>query len=193
EELVFPLQLGTANSDTWLSDGSSFPGTYDFTCIGSGTLKLPNGTYASTLLVRAEVVNGFLNIVSYFWYNADNGAVLLQYLPGDDFIIPESAVYLTSMSIGIEENEVPYKVYYNNPVDDLLSLTLVSNQNATMEYTVINSIGDVLDHSTFRTGSQQTSNLELDFSRYAAGIYFVRFGNESGVHENMKSIKIMKR
>jgi hypothetical protein len=191
-EQIYPLQLGTANSDTWVSDGSSFPGTYDFNCIGSGTLKLPNGNYPNTLFVRAEIINSFLDILSYFWYNADNGAVLLQYIPGDGFIVPESAVYLVSMSIGIEENEVPYNVYYNNPVDDKLALTLVSSQNATMEYTVLNSLGDVLDHSTFRASAQQTSKLELDFSRYAAGIYFVHFGNESG-NENMKSIKIMKR
>jgi hypothetical protein len=190
-ELIYPLQLGSVNSDTWVSDGSSFPGTYDLNCIGSGTLKLPNATYSNTLFVRAELINSFLDVLSYFWYNADNGAVLLQYIPGDGFIVPEGAVYLVSMSIGIEENEVPYKVYYNNPVEDKLSLTLVSSQNASMEYSVLNSLGDVLDHSTFRTGAQQTSKLELDFSRYAAGIYFVRFGNESGT--NMKSIKIMKR
>jgi hypothetical protein len=192
KELVFPLQYGTTNSDTWESDGSSFPGTYDLKCIGTGTLKLPNATYTNALFVRAYLVNSFLELYSYFWYSSDNGAVLLQYIPGDGFWVPETAIYLTSMTIGVEENEVAYKVYYNNPVDDKLNLTFVSNQNAVMEYTVINSMGDILDRSSFRTSVQQTNKLELDFSRYSSGIYFVRFGNESGSNQNMKSIKLIK-
>jgi hypothetical protein len=193
EELVFPMQLGVTNHDTWISDGSSFPGICDLNCIGYGTLKLPNGTFSNALLVRTYIESGFLAFYVYFWYSADNGAVLFEYVPGDGIFILEDAIYLTSMSIGIEENEVPYQVYYNNPVDDKLYLSLVSSQNATMDYTVVNSLGDVLDHSTFRAGAQQTSKLELDFSRYASGIYFVRFGNESGSVENMKSIKVMKQ
>ena len=192
EELVFPMQLGVTNHDTWEYDGSSFPGTCDLDCIGYGTLKLPNGNYANTLMVRALVINSFLEVLAYFWYNADNGAILLQYLPGDGFWIPESAIYLTSMSIGIEENEVPYQVFYNNPVRDKLNVSIASNQNADMDYHVLNSMGDVLEHSTFRMYAQQTSKLEMDFSRYATGIYFVRFGSESGENANMKSIKIIK-
>ena len=192
EELVFPMQLGVTNHDTWQSDGSSFPGICDLNCIGYGTLKLPNGTFSNALLVRTYIESGFLQFYVYFWYSADNGAVLFEYIPGDGIFILEDAIYLTSMSIGIEENDVPYQVYYNNPVDEKLHVSLVSSQNAMMNYTVVNSLGDVLDHSTFRTNSQQTNRLELDFSSYASGIYFVRFGNEDGSNENMKSIKIIR-
>ncbi len=192
EELIFPMQLGVTNHDTWQSDGSSFPGVCDLNCIGYGTLKLPSGTYSNSLLVRTYIESGFLQIYAYFWYNADNGAILLEYIPGDGIFVLEDAIYLTSMSIGIEENEVPYEVYYNNPVDEKLFMNLVSKQNAEMQYTVMNSLGDILDHSTFRATAQQTSKLELDFSRYPAGIYFVRFGNESGGNESLKSIKIIK-
>ncbi|MGQ0826808.1 MAG: hypothetical protein ACT4ON_00280, partial [Bacteroidota bacterium] len=87
-EYVFPLTLGTVNNDTWDNTNSSSGGTYDLKCIGSGTLTTPGGTF-NALMVRVHAVESFLDFYVYFWYSSDNGAILLTYVVGDGFFIPE--------------------------------------------------------------------------------------------------------
>jgi hypothetical protein len=193
EEYVFPLQLGVTNNDTWMSNTNSFPGYYNLNCVGYGTLKLPNGTYSNALMVRVDFSNGFFDFPVFFWYSSDNGAMLLEYVIGDGAFVTETALYLTSANIGIDEHEVQYNLFYNNPVNDKLSVKLFSKQSTNMEYVVVNSLGEVLNRSAFHADGQSLTPLEINFDSYPRGIYFVRFMNDNGDTESMKAIKIIKQ
>jgi hypothetical protein len=188
-EYVFPLQLGSVNNDTWESDGNSFPGYYNINCIGYGTLKLPSVNYSNALMVRVDFSNGFFDFPVYFWYSGDNGAVLLQYIPNNGFG-GTTAMYLSSLTIGIEENELPYTIAYNNPVNDKLSILLSSKKTAEMEYSVTDILGKITAHESFRLNGQM-QDLTIDFSSLPQGIYFVRFNQQNETAG--KTIKIIKR
>jgi|GEM_PF-1833490 len=192
-EYVFPLQLGTVHNDTWFSSNNSFVGNYNLACVGNGTLKLPNATYSNVLMVRVDFDNGIFSFPIYFWYSSDNGGVLFEYIVGDGGFIPESGVYLISMSIGIEENELPYRILYNNPVQEQLTVLFTGKNSAAMEYNIVSSLGEIVSSGTFRSEAQQAQTLSIDMSGFSAGIYFVRFMQEEPVSGETQSIKIIKR
>jgi hypothetical protein len=172
-ELIFPFAYGSENMDTWINSASSFGGTYELKCVGAGKLILPNQTYNNVLLARVRVKEAFLNIVSYQWYHADNGAILMYYIPGDGMFVARQGFFLTSLTVGINENEEIKDFVFNNPVMDELQLKFKHNTPQKIKYSIVNSLGvevysqmsdDVADESV--TAKFYTGNL-------SRGIYFL--------------------
>ena len=174
-EYVFPLSLGTSNLDTWLIDGNLFPGNYNLYCLGSGTLMTPGGVFTDALLVRTDVDVGIYTLTVYYWYSSENGAVLLDYIIGDGVFIDDEAFYLASLTTDVKENEIVSNIKYNNPVIDFLQIAYHAKDNQSLTYTVRNSVGQV-----FSTGELPSlSNYsEIDFSKFASGIYFINITSE---------------
>ncbi len=189
-EYVFPLTLGSSNEDTWDNDASSFGGNYNLYCIGYGTLKLPGKTYENALMVRADVDETIIELTSYFWYSADNGVVLLQYVVGDGFFISTTARYIQDLvvSTGIANADFAEDVKYNNPVDDMLNLSFKRSTASIMEYSVINAIGEEVLSGNFAAASGDQQQLNLETASLNRGIYFLKVKAE-GSSQTIKFVK----
>jgi hypothetical protein len=190
-EYVFPLELGTVSNDTWDNTNSSSGGTYDFECIGTGTLIIPGGSY-DALMVRVHITESFLDYYAYFWYSADNGSVLLQYIVGDGVFITESANYLGSLTVaGVADNEFINGLAYNNPVQTELNLSFQSKSSGNYRYTAINAVEQEIVRGNTHIDSGSRENLNIDFSGYPAGIYFLTIQSEKP--GEVKTLKIVKQ
>jgi hypothetical protein len=187
-EYVFPLTYGTTSYDTWDNTNSSWGGTYDFKCIGYGKLTTPGGTFNNVLLVRAMVSEGELyTIPAYFWYDADNGAPLLTYSPGDGFFIGAYATYMTVLNTSVNEAKSTSIVRYNNPVNNMLNLVLDNNQNELCNYVVYNTLGQAM-----QSGTEASSAMRIDVSALPAGTYFLSLNTKNST-EAVKRIKFVKQ
>jgi len=190
-EYVFPLTLGAENNDTW--DNSTASGTYDFKCIGTGTLTIPGGSY-NALMVRIHTykVGDVYSYYSYYWYSSDNGAILLMYIVGDCCFVLPYAKYMSSLSLGIEGSELITDICYNNPVENNFTLTFHSGNNADYSYTVINSMGQKVFIGNSKVFARTEETLNIDFSSFPAGIYFFSLTSK-GSNPINKTIKIVKQ
>lgn len=171
-EYVFPMVYGTQNSDTWTNNISSFGGTYSLTCIGSGTLKLPSGSFEA-LMVRVNVNEGGFEINSYFWYSATDGSILIQYLIGDGFFTQTAAKYQTFKSVGITEIQkdiVQFKMV--NPVLNELNFTFNSTQ-PNLNFVITDLQGKVIQKANI---SSSLENVEVseDVSKLIKGMYVIQ-------------------
>ncbi len=190
-EYVFPLAYGTVNNDTWDNTNSSTGGNYNLKCIGTGTLKLPGGSY-NALMVRVHCIESFLDFYVYFWYSSDNGAILLTNIKGDGLFVGNSATYLSSLTIDIKENNFITDLSYNNPVENNLNLSFQTADNGIYNYTVINSLGQKVNEGNSEIVAQNTNTLDIDFSSYPAGIYFFSIRSEKSDQAD-KTIRIIKK
>lgn len=190
-EYVFPLALGTTNYDTWANTNSSTGGTYDLKCVGTGTLIIPSGSY-NALLVRVHLTESFIDIYAYYWYSSDNGAILVSYIAGDGFFIAESAYYLGSLSIDVEENEFITDIRYNNPVENEFTLYFESKSNAVYAYDVMNATGQNILEGSLESINGNTEKLSVDFSNLRSGIYFFSIRPENS-GQKPKTLKIVKQ
>lgn len=190
-EYIFPLQLGASNNDTWASTNSSFGGTYDLTCIGTGTLVLPGNSY-NALMVRVHFIEGFIEFYAYFWYSSDNGAILLTYNTGDGLIIDPYGLYLASLTIDIEENSYLSEINYTNPVTNNFSLHFQTKINSQNSFRILNSQGQEIYKGSMESLAGIKKSLEIDFSSYGAGIYFMNIYSAENP-EHQKTIKIIKQ
>jgi hypothetical protein len=177
-ELTFPLSLGTTNSDTWDNTNSSFGGTYSFTCTGHGTLVLPNATYSDVLLVRAVAYELF-DIVIYQWLNAQNGAILLTYYPGDGFFVPEGAAYLLNASIGIEDRHLALELRVQSVANDQLHISYTSTEE--LQAVVMNMNGQAIGQERLPVSTSPSTWL-LDVQGLASGFYLLDLRGASGEH-----------
>lgn len=189
-EYVFPLTLGTTNNDSWASTNSSTGGTYNLKCIGTGTLILPSGTYTA-LLVRVNVEESFIAFPVYAWYSADNGVQLLSYIVGDGFFIAPKGLVLSSISVGVNELEFVTEVKYINPFNDNFSMSFITKENKTVDYTIVNSLGQVIIKGKADNYNNEHI-IHADMSSEANGIYFLTLqSSDTGLHE-IKTIKLIK-
>lgn len=191
-EYVFPLAMGVVNYDTWSNTSSSTGGTYDLECLGYGTLNLPGITYQNALMVRVHAVEWILDFYVYFWYSSDNGKILLQYIVGDGFIIPDAAQYLASSTTVVNETPIFDKALFNNPVSDRLNLQFTSKITGDVNYTITNSMGQTVLSNTLSTAEGNRESLEIDMSHLSSGLYF--FTAISGKNDgSIYSIKLIKQ
>ena len=184
-ELTFPLQLGTAYSDTWDNTISSFGGTFALTCIGSGTLVLPAGTHENVLLTRIIVYELF-DIVMYQWISASNGAQLLMYYPGDDVWVPEGAAYMLNVNIGIAETHAPIELRVQSLVDEYLNVSYTST--SALDAVVLGSNGQVLSSQRL-PASTAPSTWPLDVQGLASGMYLLDLRDPDGGHVAERFVK----
>ena len=178
-EYVFPLQLGTTSSDTWANTNSDFDGTYGFTCIGTGTLITPSGTWEDALMLRITIYE-LDEYQAYFWYSSQDGSILLQYLVGDNIFFPLLGRYMSSMStVGLEENELIADLRYVNPVTDHFELLFTGGFDGAVQVDVLNNLGQPVRSVGVRSQQGQSTRVELDAEGLAAGVYQVRLLGEN--------------
>ncbi len=190
-EYVFPLSMGVINNDTWDNTSSSFGGgNYNLSCIGYGTLKLPGITYNNALMVRVNLTEGtFSNLWVYFWYSSDNGAVLLERIYGDGFFYPNTAIYLSSLVIGVDENESIKNVTYNNPVQNNFAFSFYNKDGKQFDYTVRDGMGKtVLQGKVQPTQTYQTIDMNLE-SLSQGLYYFSMLATDEGTPYTVKLMK----
>jgi hypothetical protein len=188
-EYVFPLALGVQSTDASLTSNSSFPGSYTLKCIGYGTLNVPGHTYPNVLMTRTFLDLGVFAVEVYVWYDSNNGMAVFQYVPGDGGFIPEAAIFLDAVVIGVEENNFASNVFYNNPVSTILNLNIQSETPANISYSLINSLGKIV-----RTGEiekNQFQQLSLDLESESAGLYFLNLRDVMNANKQ-RSVKIIK-
>jgi len=190
-EYIFPLSLGASNEDEWESTNSSFGGTYDLECVGDGTLKLPSGTY-NALMVKVHVNESFLDYDVYFWYSSDNGAILIQYVEGDGFFVPESGLYLGSLTLDVPKNSFVSNFNYNNPVTNDFTLNFQSLNSDKYSYTVFNTLGQNILKGRLSPSNEVTQSLKVDFSTLKSGLYYFTLQSEES-KQNVKTIKLIKQ
>jgi hypothetical protein len=194
-ELTFPLTLGTQNNDTWENSSSSSGGTYDFECIGHGKLKLPGVTYDSALMVRAHIIEDpFIDIFSYFWYSAENGAILLQYVVGDGLFVGTFVQYTTSITTpttAVAETGSPIdNLIYSNPVKEEFKLSFTTEEEQ-LEYTLVDQLGRVVVTGAYKQEYGTMQNLTIDMDQIQQGMYFLNL--KSVASDKSKSIKLLKQ
>jgi hypothetical protein len=185
-EYVFPLTLGTYSFDTWDNSTSPTGGTYEFQCIGYGTVILPMGTFNDMLMVRALITESFLYYYSYFWYSTTSGIPYVNYLPQGPFT-GEALVYATAISIptNIDDNTNSLAFKYTNPVLD--NLTIYSNSGISHgDYEIFNALGQKIDAGKLNSNSDFST---IDMSHLEKGLYFctLRSSDQSGT-----TIKVLK-
>jgi len=170
-ELVFPMQYGTTANDTWDNSASSYGGTIDFECVGYGTLMLPDATFHNVFMVYYEILEGISTNRAYMWY-AENGALLLQYNQG----FFSSALYalqeVNSGTTGIEQPQVAESIYYNNPVKNVLNVTIKMNNNSLLNFTLTNISGNIVMKNN-AAASLGVNTFDFDVSNFPIGIYFL--------------------
>lgn len=189
-EYIFPLQLGVTNMDTWDNTNSSFGGNYDLVCLGYGTLILPNATYNDVLMVRVDFnEGGIIAIQSYFWYDSNSGAILMDFIKGDGTFILDNGFYISALNVGIQENEIALNLRYNNPVLQSLKVNITPNISGDFNYTLINSMGQLSGSGAFNGKALQQNTLEVPMEKLPAGIYFLELRSGSA-HETLRVMKL---
>ena len=189
-EYVFPFAYGVQNNDTWTNSASSSGGTYDLKCIGAGTLNLPGGSYQA-LMVRVNSTEGFIEYKVYFWYDANNGAVLLQYIVGDGLFIGTGAQYATNITLGNSELEALGNLKYTNPVVDQFNMSFDNYFGSNLTYSIIDIRGRVVYKGVPEVYNEKVQ-IENDFSMLEKGMYIVTVLNADN-GEMLKSVKIVKQ
>lgn len=190
-EYIFPMVLGTSGSDVSVNEqnGSSTTGNYTFDCIGYGTLMAPGHTYTNVIMTRVLLDIGFLTLESYIWYDSDNGMPVFDYIPGDGGFIPEAAIYLDNVSIGIKENIFANNVRYNNPVTSMLNIKFDGGVSSSLNFNLMNTQGKKIVSGEIIKGS--AGQLNLDMKDQAAGIYLLWLNDKNDATKS-RLIKIVK-
>ncbi len=173
-EYIFPMGLGVSGVDqsTNVNNGNVSTGTYSFDCIGYGTLMAPGGhTYTNVIMTRVVFDFSIFNIVSFIWYDSNNGMPVFNYIPGDGGFIPEAAIYLNSITSGINATSFASDLRINNPVTTMLNVSLYSENPSELTYDLMNSLGEVVVTGIIE--KSQFQQLHLNMEANAAGLYFL--------------------
>lgn len=192
-EMIFPFELGKSNYDTWENNISD--GDYQFTCLGYGTLTLPNATY-NAFFVRAIATEenlffGLVTLPFYFWYSSDNGQVLVQFQIGDGFFTSTVASYLTSTTVDVSATKIVESVKYNSIVYNDLKVSFTTNDVSVIEYQILNMAGSVMKKGNIGVTASSSNEEVIDMSNIPAGMYFVSLNtiNSGFKPEILKVIK----
>ena len=172
-EYVFPLALGTTNTDTWETFVAN--GTYSLRCIGTGTLMLPGVTFSDALMVRVHVAAGTSGAKAYFWYSSENGAILLQYVVNNGSS-PPSGLFAQGIAAGVGELANAAGATVNNPVADELVLSIQSPQ-PVMQYSILSVTGALQRNGQIAAGSSEE---RMWVSDLAPGMYVLMLHSQQG-------------
>lgn len=188
-EYVFPTVYGTVSNDTWMNDASSFGGVYNLEIIGTGTLNLPSGTH-NALMARVYLEDGFLTLTNYYWYSADDGSILIQYIPGDGFFVGPNARYLSGLTAGNEILENIGSFNMVNPISDVISCSFENNSGEQLFYHIFDLFGKEIAMGEV-ISSNKSSKIEAEVSNFKSGLYFLNITSANG--EGFKTVKIIKK
>lgn len=189
-EYTFPMQHGTINMDTWMNSSSSTGGTYEFNCIGSGTLILPNGSHEA-ILTRVKVIESFNTIDAYYWYDGSNGTIL-TYVINPGIFNGYLGSYQSSLisTLGMEEFEVISNVVYQNPVQDYLHISVQNYTGGDLSYTIFDTSGKLIASGKAVNEADDTAIIHTNVSDLSKGIYLVNIKSEN--NSGSKSVRFSK-
>lgn len=180
-EMVYPLQLGTSNTDTWNNTFSATGGTYSLRCVGTGTLILPSATWEDVLMVRVWVTEGDNDpFLGYFWYSSVNGAVLVQSIGQYSLEYHDwfgDTYHLNSISTGVEEHAALELLSSQNPVTDELRLETRSQHGGQQPWRVVGLTGQVMSSGTFSSTSGGVDRWSIPVNDLATGMYVLWMGD----------------
>ena len=186
---LFPMTMGTISSDvaTFSSGASTYNSSYDFQVVGYGTIMVPGHTYSNVLMTR--VVFNFIGIqiLSFNWYDSDNGMPVFQYVVPSG-IIDEAAIYLNSITSGIDENEFASGFLLGNPITTTLRYRFAAQGSGEVTYTLSNSLGQVIVSGSLPDRNENI--LEIDTRSIENGIYFLSiYGKDARLSKTVKVVK----
>jgi len=161
-----------------------------------GATPVADFTWSFTLSYRPQFLDESINIpTQWTWSFGDNtGSVsknpIKTYTANGDYNVcltaknsfgTSSQVCKTVNIIGVGINDIEFASQINmfpNPTSDNVRLTFEGNVTPEMTVSVVNTLGAiVLTPSTYAAG---TTNIELNTSALANGIYFVKIGSDKG-------------
>lgn len=190
-EYTFPMEYSTTNIDTWNNSSSSTGGTYAFDCIGSGTLILPNGSHEA-ILTRVKVIEGFVTIDAYYWYDATNGS-FLAFVINPGIFTGYQGSYQSSLiqsTAGNEEFEVIMNAVYQNPVQENLYVSVKNYTGEDLNYTVFDLNGKLIFSGKAQNDSDDTAIIETNVSELSKGVYLLKMVSET--NSGSKTIRFSK-
>lgn len=191
-DYLFPITLGSSNYDSISCTLNPMATYYSYECVGTGTLILPGGTYNAIMLrIKSdERVNG-LNI--YKWISSDNGVTLFtsDAKAYDPYVGGFLSTYLHSLTIGIDEISSFHEINYQNPIENNFLLNYNSKISSKYFFELHNALGQNIYNTEQTAIGGINSSLNIDFSTYASGVYFLNIRSEmSG--RLIKSLKLVK-
>lgn len=167
-EYVFPVQMGSMNSDTWANNTVSFPGTYDYEVVGTGTLHLPGATYTDVLLIRVVSTN-LIDFVSYQWVSAQNGAYLMLYFEPSAFL-DEGAQMITSLQVGLNEVAGGIDLRVHAPSNGVLPISYTANE--VLSYRLYDVTGRQVKQGILPATTDPRTEM-LDVTMLRTGIHLI--------------------
>lgn len=78
-----------------------------------------------------------------------------------------------------------YILFPNPVISDYFTIDIIGDKNISVEFEIINSVGQIVSHKKFIE-----SNQRHDFSEFPSGVYFVKLYNSSGTIKTIKFIKL---
>lgn len=88
-----------------------------------------------------------------------------------------SSFFDCSLNVTVQENEDNSTILiYPNPTDNLVQIEVKSYSDKT-QYTVLNSMGQII-----QSGTPNNSSFQIDVSDWSPGLYFIRFLNNGRAH-----------
>jgi hypothetical protein len=181
----FPAGSTIAAGETvyLVSDTDTFEARYDVAAFGQFARNLSNSTQK---LVLADAFGNVIDLVEYDddtpWPDADgNGSYMVLTDVSLDNNIGSNWTASSSDSLGTTQFTATVATVFPNPVNNVLHIQAAE----------IVRQADVYDISgkQLQSLNGSTSRLDIDFSGYAAGIYFIKIKNDTG----MSTQKVVKQ
>jgi hypothetical protein len=166
KEFVFPMTLGTTNTDDWwgVADG----GQYRINCVGYGTLHVPGAVLEDVLMVRAKVNGTLYNVDMYFWYSSDDGRILMQFIQSN---IVTQSLYYDGFAMAMHEGTAYQTALLGNPVISSLDFVLGTSPGP-LQYNIISTSGAILGQGQIAGMAGVVES--IDVSGYASGVYVLQ-------------------
>ncbi|MEP0266507.1 T9SS type A sorting domain-containing protein, partial [Dokdonia sp.] len=168
------FEISTDNGATWIPQCGNF--TSEGTNIQPAGEPLYDGTQSGFVLEEISL-SDYLGeeILARFQLVSDDQ------VRRDGFYFDDlEFLVVNDEALSVENNLLEGFTFFPNPVKDFLTIQAPQNEYTT---TVYNIQGQRMTETKSHTG-----NVQLDYSNYAKGIYFIKIASENAI----KTVKIIK-
>jgi endo-1,4-beta-D-glucanase Y len=171
------------------SKGANYPSIYKL----DGTENTSYGSFHAAGLVGSNAVGALASDDMLAWnfiddlYNAGQPDGKYRYYDGMLYMMSLLHVsgnfkaYIPAIGLGLNDNVIENLKYYPNPVNDIFT---VSNSTTIDEVDVYDVVGQLVS-----TKKYNVNTVQVDFSNFANGVYFVKMASENKVN----TAKVVKR
>ncbi len=160
---------------------------------GAGVVVLQGGPYDNNLDISEshEIVGGEAGCYEFTIFDSFGDGICCGFgtgsysvsdmtgtvlFSGGEFAEASSHLFEMTTASGINESEFSRGItVYPNPVEETLNVVFAEQADYTIE--VFNLMGELV----FTTNNNNSLNLELDVTSYAAGMYILRINGESNI------------